>query len=102
VAAPLGLWRPALACRYAELKKEKWAAGATVKDRAEPAHIVHVLQVLSGARRAAAAAAAAASEEGSGHGPTESAEQEVELAEAGLAAAAYANSLRTFWPDERS
>ena len=58
---------------YPEVKKEKWVAGATVKDRCEPCHIVHVLQVISGERKA-------------------------EADEATIAAAAYENSLRMFWP----
>ena len=58
---------------YAEVKKEKWVAGATVKDRCEPCHIHHVLQVISGGR---------------------------EADEAAVAAAAHANSMRIFWPAE--
>ena len=57
-------------------KKEKWQRDATVKDRCEPCHIVHVLQVLSGAR-----------------GPESSPDA--------IAAAAFANSLGMFWPVER-
>jgi TatD DNase family protein len=60
---------------YAEVKKEKWVAGATVKDRSEPCHIVHVLQVIGGVR-------------------------EAEVDEASIATAAYANSMRAFWPNE--
>ena len=69
---------------YPELKKEKWAAGATVKDRCEPCHIVHVLQVLCGAR----------SERGLG----DAAAEEDQAEEARVAEAAYANSMRMFWP----
>ena len=35
---------------HPEVKKEKWADGCTVKDRCEPCHIAHVLQVVAGAR----------------------------------------------------
>ena len=70
-----------------EVKKERFEAGATVKDRSEPCHVLHVLQVVAGARRDARAAGAAPS-----------AEEE----EARVAAAAFANSLRVFWPDEAS
>ena len=52
---------------WPEAKKEsKWAPGHVVKDRCEPAHIAHVLQVLAAARgddEAAVAAAATASSE---------------------------------------
>ena len=34
-------------CGWAEEKKERWRRGATVKDRGEPCHIQHVLQVKS-------------------------------------------------------
>ena len=67
-----------------EVKKERWQAGACVKDRCEPCHIVHVLQVVSGARRAEGGC-----DEGAAH------EEETRVA-----AAAYANSLRMFWPTE--
>ena len=66
---------------YEEVKKEKWTAGACVKDRCEPCHIVHVLQVVNGARSA--------------HGEADTEEERV-------AAAAYANSMRLFWPNESS
>ena len=52
---------------WPEAKKEsKWAPGHVVKDRCEPAHIAHVLQVLAAARgddEAAVAAAATANSE---------------------------------------
>ena len=73
---------------YEELKKEKWRDGATVKDRAEPCHIVHVLQVVAGARRDA----------GSG----DAAHADAAAAELSLAAAAYRNSMAMFWPEEAS
>mmetsp|Transcript_44709 Transcript_44709/g.149260 ORF Transcript_44709/g.149260 Transcript_44709/m.149260 type:complete len:158 (-) Transcript_44709:82-555(-) len=59
-------------CGWAEEKKERWRRGATVKERSEPCHIQHVLQVVSGAR--------GGGEEG----------------EAEVAAAAFANSVRVF------
>jgi TatD DNase family protein len=65
-----------------EVKKEKWETNACVKDRCEPCHIHHVLQVLSGIKF-----------EGSGSSPA--ADEELRLAEA-----AYANSMRVFWPNE--
>lgn len=55
-----------------EVKKERWQPGTLVKDRCEPCHIAHVLQVVSGAR-------------GGG-----------QASEAMVAAAAYANSVRVF------
>ena len=51
------------------VKKERWAEGAVVKDRAEPCHIAHVAQVVGGA---------------------------MGVDEARLAAAAHANSVRLF------
>lgn len=72
-----------------EVKKEKWEEGACVKDRCEPCHIQHVLQVLSGVRRVDAADVTK-TEDVDGN-----ASAEMQLAEA-----AYANSLRIFWPDE--
>ena len=52
---------------WPEAKKEsKWAPGHVVKDRCEPAHIAHVLQVLAAARgddEAAVTAAATANSE---------------------------------------
>ena len=52
---------------WPEAKKEsKWAPGHVVKDRCEPAHIAHVLQVSAAARgddEAAVAAAATANSE---------------------------------------
>ena len=68
---------------YPDLKKEKWEAGATVKDRSEPCHIVHVLQVLCGARN----------ERGLGEAGAKDQAEEAKVAEA-----AYVNSMRMFWP----
>lgn len=62
---------------WPEVKKERWHEGCTVKDRCEPCHITHVLQVVAGARQQ--------------YGATDATEESV-------AAAAYTNSQRLFWP----
>ena len=76
------LLNPATGEGYVEVKKEKWQSGACVKDRCEPCHIVHVLQVVAGARVDAASAGKA----------------DAEGEEERVAAAAYANSMQMFWP----
>ena len=65
---------PSTGAAYPEVKKEKWQEGACVKDRCEPCHIAHVLQVISGAANAE---------------------------ESRVADAAYENSMRVFFPSER-
>ena len=84
----------------AEVKKEKWVDGATVKDRCEPCYIAHVLQVLCGARLAARAGGGKGGGGKGGGGGAPSDEQLAE--EARVAAAAYSNSMRVFWPGERA
>ena len=66
---PLSSVRSGAPCGWADEKKERWRVDATVKDRCEPCHIRHVLQVVSGA---------------------------MGEPEATIADAAYANSVRLF------
>lgn len=66
-----------------EVKKEKYEEGACIKDRCEPCHIHYVVQVISGARLAA---------------QTDGASRTAGDEEMRVSSAAYANSLRIFWP----
>lgn len=62
-----------LSAQPATVKKERWVPGALVKGRNEPSLISHVLDVIAGCR---------------GEDPDT------------VAAAAYANTIRLFFPDE--